>query len=73
MVRMTVAVASALVVSCAPVSDPSALGTGAADDPVVVLAQSLTTDLDDCLDATTQGPRRIIFDDFSTGAGSSPN
>lgn len=73
MVRQACAAVAGLLVACAPASNPASLGTGGSDDPVVALAQSLTTDLDDCSDAITQGPRRIVFDDFSTGAGASPN
>lgn len=63
------------VLGCGPsVDDGRALGTGADDDPVVKLArQTLITDLDTCLLGTTQGPRRLIFDNYQgSSAGSSP-
>lgn len=63
-----------LVVACGVPREESALGTGAENDPVVQLArQTLVVDAETCLAATTQGPRRLIFDDFSAGSGSSPN
>lgn len=63
-----------IAAGCAPAPEPSALGTGSDADPVVQLArQALVVDTDTCLAGTTQGPRRLIFDDFGTGAGASPN
>jgi len=55
-----------VVSSCSAVDDGGELGTGSNDDPVVKLAQTLVTNNDDCIDATTQGPRRLIFDDFAS-------
>jgi hypothetical protein len=73
--RLIVAIAAGVVSACAAATtSDDALGTGSDQDPVVKLArQTLVTDKETCLLATTQGPRRLVYDDFeSTSAGSAP-
>lgn len=62
--NISLVLAGLLVNACSAVDDGHSLGTGANDDPVVKLAQTLTTNNDDCAEGTTQGPRRLIADDF---------
>jgi hypothetical protein len=70
------AAAALVFAGCASstVTNSGAFDVGADNDPVVRMAQqSLVQNLDTCLAGTTQGPRRLLFDDFADARGTSPN
>lgn len=56
-----------VLAACAQPPQPVEFSPGDDQDPVVALArQTLVLNLDTCARGTTQGPRRLLTDDFST-------